>query len=277
MNVIIKLIAAIIGFSLTSYCQEFDQELMKKSSVIFFGTVTKLNATSFAEVPVSENNAVVKVDVLLEKPGAVSIANGQEVTVQLRDPSAFRVGTKATFYADGWIVGKGIALVEVGHAFVQEPDSISIRAKSTKSYIEAKRQLAEARLKAQIDSAEVVALAKVTRIQSPVKPESGQKWITEHDPEWQEAILKVEAGIKGVTDGDEIVVRFPGTMDVMYFGIPKFREGESQIVLLGKDSVSGLPKAMVAGKQVETYIVEKPADVIAKENIEQIRRIAKEL
>lgn len=268
--------AFIIGFSSTAYCQEFDQDLMKRSSVVFIGTVSKLNAASFAEVPASEKNAVVRVDVLLEKPGAVSISIGQDVTLRLKDPSVFREGMQATFYADGWIVGRGVALTEVDHKLTQEADSPSIRVTAARSYGNARKQLIEAKLRAQIDSADVVALGKVIAVRPLTQTNADKKFITEHDPEWQEAIIKIQTGMKGVADGDEIVVRFSGSMDVAYYRMPKFKEGEERIVLLGKDERSGFPKAMLAGKQVGTYLAEKPADVVAKENLDLVQRIVKE-
>jgi hypothetical protein len=256
--------------------QEMDKELMKQSSIIFIATVTKLNAVSFSQVPASDKNAVLRVENLLEKPAAVSIKNGQEVTIQLKDPSTFHEGTKAMFYAVGWILGEGVALLEVGHTSLPALASIQMEAQVGKRFGDAKKQILDERLRAQIESADIVALGKVISIREAARAESVKKFITEHDPDWQEAVIKVKTGIKNVADGEEIVVRFPSSEDVVYFGIPKFKKGEERVVLLMKDKVSGFPKAMLAGKQVETYVVEKPADVLPKEECDRVKRIAKQ-
>jgi len=41
---------------------------------------------------------------LLEKPSAVSLKKGDNVTVEVKILRTFREGTKATFYTDGWIL-----------------------------------------------------------------------------------------------------------------------------------------------------------------------------
>src|SRR5260370_20788519 len=89
--------------------------LAKQSSIVFAGTVSQLGATSFAGAPKSAQTIVVRVDTVLKKPSAVSLKKGDNVTVEVKDPSAFRDGTQATFYTDGWIFGSGVAVKELGH------------------------------------------------------------------------------------------------------------------------------------------------------------------
>src|SRR4030088_767507 len=91
--------------------------LVKQSTIVFAGTVSQLGATSFAGVPKSAQTSVVRVDSVLKKPAAVSLKKGDNVTVELKDPSAFQQGTQATFYAEGWIFGSGVAVKELGHEF----------------------------------------------------------------------------------------------------------------------------------------------------------------
>src|SRR5467141_4192898 len=90
--------------------------LVKRSSIIFAGTVSQLAATSFAGVPKSAQTIVVRVDSVLKKLAAVSLKKGDTVTVEVKDPAAFQEGTQATFYTEGWIFGSGVAVKELGHA-----------------------------------------------------------------------------------------------------------------------------------------------------------------
>src|SRR2546421_4812598 len=92
--------------------------LVKQSSIIFAGTVSQVAATSFAGVPKSEQTIVVRVDSVLKKPAAVSLKKGDNVTVEVKDRAAFQDGTQATFYAEGWIFGSGVAVKELGHEIV---------------------------------------------------------------------------------------------------------------------------------------------------------------
>src|SRR5882757_6557700 len=92
--------------------------LDKQSSIVFSGTVSQLGAASFAGVPQSPNTIVVRVDSVLKKPSAVSLKKGDNVTVELKDISAFHQGTQAEFYTDGWIFGSGVAVKELGHRII---------------------------------------------------------------------------------------------------------------------------------------------------------------
>jgi hypothetical protein len=97
--------------------QNSQAALAKQSSIVFSGTVSQLGAVSFAGVPQSPQTIVVRVDSVLKKPPAVSLKKGDNVTVELKDPSAFQQGTQATFYTEGWIFGSGVAVKELGHDF----------------------------------------------------------------------------------------------------------------------------------------------------------------
>src|SRR5207248_5118683 len=98
--------------------QDNQAALAKQSSIVFSGTVSQLGTVSFAGVPQSPQTIVVRVDTVLKKPAAVSLKKGDDVTVEVKDPAAFQNGTQATFYADGWIFGSGVAVKELGHEIV---------------------------------------------------------------------------------------------------------------------------------------------------------------
>src|SRR5882672_9083092 len=110
---------AMLAPSIAAFAQTHNNQaaLAKQSSIVFAGTVSQLGATSFAGVPKSAQTLVVRVDTVLKKPSAVSLKKGDNVTVEGKDPSAFRDGTQGTFYTDGWIFGSGVAVRELGHEF----------------------------------------------------------------------------------------------------------------------------------------------------------------
>ncbi len=251
--------------------QEFDRELMKRASVAFIGTVVRQNAVTFPAVPRSAETAVVRIDHVLEKPSAIALRSGDSVTLRLNDPSLLPENSPATFYADGWIVGTGVALVEVGHTPVSAPDAAQ-REQAGRNFLTLKRQLVEEDLRARIDGASLVALGKVVAVQPAVQD---RRFITEHDPDWKEAVVRVETAIKGANVGDDIVIRFPGSMDVAYYRIPKLTVGDEPLVLAAKDTVSGLPPAMLAGKPTEAFIIQSPGDVLTKDDLERVQQAAR--
>src|SRR2546429_7046055 len=97
---------------------------------------------------------------------------------------------------------------------------------------------------------------------APTRPQR----ITEHDPDWQEAIIQVDDGIKGAQAGERVVVRFPGSRDVAWVGTPRFAPGQEGTFLLHKDSVTGSPLAMVAGRSVQAYTALHQLDVLSKQD-----------
>jgi len=106
---------------------------------------------------------------------------------------------------------------------------------------------------------------------APTRP----KRISEHDPNWQEAIIQVQDGIKGAQAGEQVVVRFPGSADVAWVGTPKFAVGEEGTFLLHKDSTTGSPLSMIAGRSVPAYTALHKVDVLSKQDATRVRSLIK--
>lgn len=249
--------------------------LVKQSSIIFVGTVTKLGAVSFAGVPKSPQTIVVRVDAVLKKPAAVSLAKDSKVTVEVKDASAFQEGTQATFYAEGWILGAGVAVKEVGHEIA--PATLAPTAVGEKQ-TEASRiqkQISDAELSARIKQADMVVVGRVVSVRPFATPTMAptRPHISEHAPNWQEAVIQVESGLKGAKANQKVVVRFPGSMDVAWYGAPKFKEGQEATFILKKDQVSGAPKSMLAGVQVNAYTALKGGDALSKADAARVRAL----
>ena len=254
-------------------------ELLKNSDIVFVGTVDQVGATSFPGVPVSSRTVVVRVDTVLQKAAAVALAQGDKITVEVKDPSPFREGIQATFYTVGWILGEGIAVREVGHEI--SPVTLEAGAISQKreEIMAIGRELSDAELRARIQAADVVIVGRVVRVGAETIAAAGGPTVTidsEHAPQWQEAIIRVESAIKGAEAGQEIVLRFPASDDVAWFQVPKFKEGQEGTFILQKDKVTGAPNAMMAGVRVNAYTALTRQDVFSKAESQRIRALAKE-
>lgn len=242
-------------------------EEMQRGNPIFVGTVLELGAVSFHAVPVSNRTATVRVDHVLLKPEGMGLRVDDTVTVELKDRSAPKPGSQATFATVAWISGKGLALREIGHDLVA--------AAFTVTSIQATRELIEeAKLSARVNAADVVIKGKVTSIRvAATNSTQTYQPISEHSPNWQEAIIQVDEGLKGMASNTQVVVRFPNSMDVHYFGVPRFTVGQDGIFLLSIDESSGLPQAMLAGSQVSSYLAPTAGDVLPPTRISAIRTV----
>src|SRR5712691_113861 len=218
--------------------QSSQAALAKQSSIVFSGTVSQLAATSFAGVPQSQNTIVVRVDSVLKKPPAVSLKKGDNVTVELKDPSAFQQGAQATFYTEGWIFGAGVAVKELGHEFNASGASAAGAAGTGETALGyTQEQISDQELQDRLNSADFVVIGRVTDVHRWTVPKSATpRRVSEHDPDWHEAVVEVQSVLKGgQVKGNKVVVRFPGRNDVAWVHSPKFEKNQQGIFCLNRD------------------------------------------
>src|SRR5207237_9989779 len=176
-------------------------------------------------------------------------------------PGSVQARAQSTFCTNGWIFGRGVAVREVGHELGHSPVVV---ADQEAAVAKARLDLNDADLKAHIDRAAMVVGGRVQQVRpaelaaAPGRP----RRITEHDPQWQEAIIQVQDGLKGARAGEQVVVRFPGSHDVAWVGTPRFAVGQEGTFLLHKDSTTGSPTTMFAGRSVPAYTALHKLDVL---------------
>ena len=250
------------------------QALVKQSSIIFAGTVTQLGATSFADVPESAQTIVVRIDSVLKKPPAVSLKKGDNVTVEVKDPSAFQAGMEVTFYTEGWMFGSGVAVKELGHT----PRARGTAGAEERALRQTEERISDQELKQRVASADFVVLARVTDVHKWTAPEvaSVPQRVTEHDPDWHEAVIKIEKTLKGPKPKkNKLVVRFPQCNDVAWARAPKFEKNQEGIFFLKKDDVSGAPGALLEGTEVNAYTCLRPGDWLPKSEERRVQSLLK--
>ena len=244
-----------------------------QSSIVFSGTVSQLAATSFADVPKSAQTIVVRVDSVLKKPSAVSLKRGDNVTVEVKDPSAFQEGTHATFYTDGWIFGSGVAVKEVAHA-IGPPGGERTQPASAGAQPQEQN---DQELLDKLNSSDYVVIGRVTEVHRWTVPKSASPYrITEHDPDWHEAVVEIKSVLKGgKIKGNKMIVRFPARNDVAWARSPKFEKNQRGIFCLNRDQTSGVPTAKVGGKQVNAYTCLGHGDAIPISEEARVRSLLK--
>lgn len=253
--------------------------LVKQSSIVFAGTVSQLGATSFPDVPKSAQTIVVRVESILKKPPAVSLKKGDRVTVEVKDPAAFQEGMQATFYTDGWIFGSGVAVKELGHE-IKTSGGLTPASGGTgeEAFGQIQKQIGEQDLRARLSSADFVVVGRITEVRPwrVPKPAVARYHISEHDPDWHEAVLQIQSILKGTkVKKNKMVVRFPGSKDVAWVQSPKFEKHQQGIFFLKKDEVSGYPTAFLGGSQVDAYTCLRPGDWLPMAEEGHVRSLLK--
>jgi len=254
--------------------------LVQQSSIIFAGTVSQLGATSFADVPKSAQTIVVRVESVLKKPAAVSLKKGDNVTVEVKDPGAFRPGMEATFYTDGWIFGSGVAVKELSHAMRPSGGKPGRAGAEEKVLGQIEEQISNQELEQRLASADFVVMAKVTDVRPWTAPDvaSVPHRVTEHDPDWHDAVIQIESVLKGPKPKKhKLVVRFPQCNDVAWARAPKFEKHQEGIFFLKKDEVSGAPIALLEGTEVNAYTCLRPGDWLPKSDQARVRSLLKKM
>ncbi|HKW61308.1 MAG TPA: hypothetical protein VJN89_02080 [Candidatus Acidoferrum sp.] len=250
--------------------------LASKSSIIFSGTVSQLAATSFADVPKSAQTIVVKVDSIEKKPAAVSLKKGDSVTVEVKDPSVFQEGAHATFYTDGWIFGSGVAVKELGHELgaAAEPAPVTSAGKPSG---QEQDQISDQELMDRMKASDFVVVGRVTDIRkwNAPKPKSGApSRVTEHDPDWHEAVVEVQSVLKGgKVKGNKVIVRFPNRNDVAWASSPKFAKNQRAIFCLNRDQPAGAP--YTGGQKANVYTCLNHGDALPISEEGRVRSLLK--
>ena len=258
----------------TSQATDNQTTLMGKSSIVFSGTVSQLAATSFADVPKSAQTIVVRVDAILKKPAAVSLKKGDSITVEVKDTSGFQEGAHATFYTDGWIFGSGIAVKELGHVLgaASEPDRAGKSAAG-------QDQLNDQELKDRMSASDFIVVGRVTEVRkwNAPKTKSGSPLhVTEHDPDWHEAVVEIQSVLKGgQVKGNKVVVRFPNQDDVAWARSPRFTKNQRGIFCLNHDKATGAPITKLGSKEVNVYTCLGHGDALPLSEEARVRALLK--
>jgi hypothetical protein len=268
----IFLCAALFASPVAAFTQgtQAQAALAGQSSIIFAGTVSQVAATSFADVPKSAQTIVVRVDAILKKPAAVSLKKGDSVTVEVKDPSAFQPGTQATFYTDGWIFGSGVAVKELGHEIGPASGGTS-----TAGGANTQAEISDEELRNRLNAADFVVIGRVTDVHRwAASKYTKTTRVTEHDPDWHEAVVEIQSVLKGgQVKGNKIVVRFPGRNDVAWIRSPKFEKNQQGIFCLNKDQITGAPTAKVGGRQVYVYTCLGHGDSLPMSDASRVRAL----
>ncbi len=243
---------------------------VRRANIVFVGTVTAVGASSFPGVAATPRTLVVRVEDVLDKPAALRLAAGDSVTVEAQDSTLAR-GARATFYTTGWVFGRGVALREVAHETM--PAQMSLAARRD-SFRQLQRQVTDSTLAERVRQADMIVLGRVESIREPTLLAQPRRRITEHDPDWQEAVIAVDSMIKGPASA-RVVVRFPRSQDIAWHRLPKFTAGQAGTFLLRRDTLSGSPRAMMAGRQVTAYTVIAETDVLSTSDAPRVRALVR--
>jgi hypothetical protein len=205
------------------------KELTRAADLVFRGTVRQTGAANLSLVEPDAGTAIVRIDELLKASGTLDDFAGREITVFLTEPLS--AGDQRVFFTIVRLLGESLGAQEVGRAAGLPAD---LKEQVRGAEMALRREDLEARLAA----ADLVVSGRVlsTRATSG-EPKAGP--LTEHDPQWWEAVVEVGSVHEG--GGPERTVSFwyPASLDVMWARVPKPGVGQEGTWLLHRHTPEG--------------------------------------
>lgn len=207
-----------------------------QSAFVFTGKVIKTKAATMQPLAAS-NTIIAEVVHIINAPPMFTSVNGQQITVRFKKMPSLKAGQLITVFANGWVFGDSIAVDAVGYS--EETGKSTAAAKTAMAGKSAMSVMVEnavtdnkdAILKERIDSAEMSVVGEVTKVK---KSDMEPTHISEHNPLWQEATIKVDEVVKGKKGTKEVKVMFPASDDVRWKKINKYSEGQKGIWMIQK-------------------------------------------
>jgi len=257
----LKILLAVLAFAaLLANCsrgQAASDSATAAADFIFSGTVLRAHAATI-DLDDATDCAIVRVERIVVGGSAFRPLAGRAITVRLRQSDRAREGERRVYFTKGWHWGEDIGVIELSS--VTAPTSPEMQR--MQSDIERQRQQESDReLAERLRTAELVVSGKVVGVRRADFPPLP----TEHDPNWQEAVIQVTSVLRGSAPGARVTILFPGTDDPGWRAAPKFRVGTEGIWLL-RPFVS-------EGKPLPRLTTLHPADFRPRSDEARVRRL----
>ena len=206
-------------------------KFLPQSEFVFVGTVRQIKTSTINTQDVSKL-AVVRVDKILRATHPYQAQEGKLVTIQLLDPQYAKLGQQSIYFTRSWHFGDSLGVIEIGH--IDNPTQDTIK-QTTMENTRMQTQQAEQELTALLSSAELVVSGRVVTIRKSKIPPG----LSEHNPDWHEADIRIEKILKGGFDKDTVTILFPKSNDVIWYKAPKYQPGMEGVWLLKSIDFSG--------------------------------------
>jgi hypothetical protein len=256
----VALLAAVLGLSAgaaPAQPPEGVESFTRAADLVFRGTVQRVGAANLKAVTPGEDTAVVRIDEVLRGEDDVKGFTGREVTVKLRTPGSAKAGERAVFFAKTWLWGESLGVVEVGRV----PAGRGVRSQVAA----AAQWMREDEVRGRVASADLVVTGRVVE----TRPAEIRSRISEHDPQWAEAVIQVDGVLKGTAAAGRVVLLFPRSGDVVWYRAPKPEVGWDGVWLLQR------PQSEEMRARGTVYTALTHLDILSREDAGLVRKLVR--
>jgi hypothetical protein len=231
-------------------------KLVRESRFVFTGTIEQEGFSSLSFVPAAPTTSVVRVERVHHATPALHNQVGQRVTVVSAEGSTPPRDKRRVFFTNPFLYGETIAVREVAN--LDTPEDLN-ELHAMVAHVAEESKVEE--LREHLASAQAVVEGRVAAVRRAYDVP-----VSEHDPLWWVAVIRVARPLKGDLKG-EIRVRFPGSRDIKWYGVPKLKEGDEGVFVLHRDGLE-LAEAALA--------ILHPGDFAPAES-EEARRLVEQI
>jgi hypothetical protein len=235
-------------------------DLADRSKIVFIGTVQRLAATTVPSHLVTSHTVIVNVNRVFRAPQAVGNLAGARITVELTGGPGVRTGERAIFFSNPLIYAVSMVVEETGR--VALPADQAARQARIAEVVDAIQRQPDREIWNRAATADAVVTGKVVSVQKVPRPPNQP--LGEHDADWRQAVVEVQSVESGLPV-KQVVVLFPGSDDVRWYGAPKFRVGQEGVWILHQNTFQDLP--------TPGYTALHPSDFHRKPQLNKIRAI----
>jgi hypothetical protein len=224
-----QILVSLLGVPLVSAWGQPDPatSLASRSAIVVQGTVEKMGASEEPLLAPTPSTAVIRITRMFAGSEFAGDLKGQIATVILTKPGSVQAGTAAIFFGNPRFIGKTLTIADEGE--LPAPAGEAAISVALARGIQGRR---DAPIRARLTLAAMVFRGTVESVKPIASADGKERELTsEHDPEWQLAMVKVTEALRGTQNGAVVAVLFPSSSDIMWFNSPKLKPGQDALFL----------------------------------------------
>jgi hypothetical protein len=228
-----------------------------RSSFIFVGTILYMDSTEI-KANIRQRKAIVKVDTVIDAFDSDRRLQGKTVTVIFSSNAPHHRGGKQVFYTYVWSYGRSVGVIEVKNNFSTIAPGLVQKVK------DARQQIADDTLRAQLKRSAIVAKCYVIRIEDSVYNSVFSR--SEHNPLFRKAVFQISELLKGKPQKGSLSAYFASSDDPMWYLSPKLSDSTEAIFLFNQSS---FPAYM----NLSGLVLLDPRDVQPNSELDRIKKL----